>query len=85
VEGYIYIEAVFDIKEDLTSKTWHLMTNDDENDKSIFITFYTIYKEHGFKIQTYIIYTQGEIILKGCLAFRFKQNYYLHDLKTHFQ
>jgi hypothetical protein len=32
VEGHIYIEVVvFDIKEDLTSKTWHLMTNEDEN------------------------------------------------------
>jgi hypothetical protein len=33
VEGHIYIViVVFDIKEDLTSKTWHLMINEDEND-----------------------------------------------------
>jgi hypothetical protein len=32
MEGSIYIVAVSDIKEDLTSKTWHLMTYEDEND-----------------------------------------------------
>jgi hypothetical protein len=32
VEGPIYIAVVSDIKEDLTSKTWHLMTYEDEND-----------------------------------------------------
>lgn len=35
MERYIYIEVTFAIKEDLTSKTWYLMTNEDEND-SIF-------------------------------------------------